>query len=75
MISCKVTMCDKQKHAKGYCNMHYLRWLRHDDVNYRTKAAKNEWNGVKCKVLHCETKVKCKGFCKLHYQKYQRGSL
>jgi hypothetical protein len=75
MSDCKINDCDKKRNCQGYCNKHYLRWIRHGDPLYRSKVAKNEWKGVKCKILHCETNVKCKGLCKLHYQKYQRGTL
>ena len=62
MKVCTVDGCDRERLARGWCNMHYRRWRRHGDTdsarpNYRTPeeafAARTErcdecliWTGV-----------------------------
>jgi len=35
---CSIENCEKNPHARGWCKMHYTRWLRHGDPSIRLTA-------------------------------------
>ena len=70
---CAVDDCEKVARTRGWCTMHYARWLHHGDaVNGKTRAAPGEWRGMTCKVEGCEEPVRTLGWCNPHYRKWYR---
>ena len=63
---CSVTNCDKKLKAKGYCQTHYMRLMRHGTTNdpVSTKA--------KCSIESCNDYSKARGFCYKHYHSYMK---
>lgn len=55
MKICSVTDCGREVKARGWCNMHYVRWRKYGDINYRkiqhfhnpeeAFEARTEWQG------------------------------
>jgi DNA mismatch endonuclease (patch repair protein) len=39
---CSVVGCDKERHAKGFCHMHYIRFKKHNDPLYVETSEKRE---------------------------------
>ena len=37
MKSCEMDGCGKRHYARGWCNMHYMRWRSHGDPSYRMR--------------------------------------
>ena len=62
---CVVEGCERERHAKELCSLHYLRHYRHGDVNadYRRKYEP----GQKCEVEGCDAPVHAKSKCQNHY--------
>ena len=50
--TCSIDSCSSQATAKGWCNMHYTRWLRHGDplgghiLGHRISAEERFWRRV-----------------------------
>jgi len=72
MRTCEADGCDAQLTRAKYCNTHRLRFRRHGDPNYRTKAAKGEWSGVTCSAKDCVREASVKGICTMHYSRNLR---
>ena len=72
MSVCGVDGCDKPYQARGYCDMHYRRWLRHGDVQV-VKVGRRKPVRVDCKIGDCDRPHKARGWCKMHYSRWKRN--
>ena len=76
MALCTVDGCERQKSTRGWCRMHYKRWLRHGDPTVtllRGRYAKSARNvGGPCSVEGCEEVTFAKGMCKMHDSRVYR---
>jgi len=72
---CKIAGCGKRLRARGYCSMHYSRFMNHGDplkvlragVDFVTRVP---WSGDQlslCSTDDCERVHYAKGMCKKHY--------
>lgn len=67
--TCSVDQCAKRVMSRGFCSMHYSRWLKYGDVNY------HYWRVRQipiCKIEGCETRAVARGWCRKHYTRWQR---
>lgn len=69
--TCSVADCDEPIRCKGYCALHYSRWLRHGDPRPNVPR-KEAARGVMCSVIGCEAPVRCKMLCSVHYDRKRR---
>ena len=66
---CAVENCNKEYSAKGFCKIHYGRYIRHGDPNI---CLRSHFNDKCCSVDICNGKYYSKGYCQKHYLKYNR---
>ena len=63
-MACSVDGCDRRYRARGFCNLHYLRWRRHGDpLTVRTRP----------KCVFCDQPHRARGFCWSHYARWRRA--
>ena len=68
-MPCSVETCDRAVYAKGLCNAHYRRQLRHGDVFAHVPIGRSART---CSVEGCEERVDSDGWCHGHYQRRLR---
>ena len=64
--TCSLEECEKPVRARGWCKMHYQRWVRHGAADYKKLLAKDQV----CKIRSCERTVGDhggRGWCSKHY--------
>jgi len=68
--TCSVGECSKERSTRGLCNMHYMRWLRHKDLNFVTPKGNFAKNPI-CTIKDCNKKHRAKGYCQMHYRRWK----
>lgn len=70
---CSIAGCDRPHKGKGYCNLHYQRWLAHGDplAGRKRKVLKYPVGWV-CSVGGCGQKILAHGLCSKHYTRLKR---
>jgi len=67
---CTVEGCDRSHKARGYCQTHYMMWMRGSPI---APIKVRERNKPECCIEEdCTEPVKSKGLCKMHYQRLLR---
>lgn len=71
---CSVPECNTSGPlSRGWCKMHYARWVRHGEVGTAEKQVSVvSWAGVTCKVDGCASQVRSIGYCLPHYKRFKR---
>jgi len=69
MMKCSVENCENAPSRKGMCNLHYRRFLKHGDVNYRSRRPSN----MVCEVIDCGKDARALGLCNKHYHRHLSG--
>lgn len=64
MADCAEPDCERTPYARGWCGMHYKRWLR------RGSPVRGERPSI-CTVEGCERQAKSHGWCHAHYQRWR----
>lgn len=72
MSECSIIDCSNSVVGRGWCKMHYTRWLRHGDPNFTVILPKGIQDGHICLIPNCKSPSKWKGFCKKHYKRQWR---
>ena len=64
---CQIDDCDRSPYSRGWCEMHYRRWLRVGDPL--------AWDArpIVCTVADCDKDVDARGLCHGHYQRVLRN--
>ena len=65
MKICKVDGCNNKYRCKGYCNRHYLQYLKYGETLAPPKQ-------TICKVNGCDGKHYAKGYCSKHYDQFRK---
>lgn len=68
MKTCSVEGCNRKHHARGYCEKHYHKWLKHADLLIDKEI--HEKRESICIVEGCHNNHEAKGYCVKHYKKY-----
>ena len=68
MRTCSIEGCNRKHRARGYCGLHYSRFLRGVDLNPSKVYGRRG-----CKVANCNRPHEGLGYCKLHYDRYRNG--
>jgi hypothetical protein len=63
--TCKEVACAKPATTRGWCGMHYKRWLRSGSPIRGARP-------TACAVDGCDRQVKSRGWCHGHYQRWRR---
>jgi hypothetical protein len=67
---CSIDGCEKPVAGRGWCWMHYERWLRHGDplivLQHRSPVP------LTCKVEGCQSRTVARGWCSAHYSRFMR---
>ena len=68
-ILCSIQNCNKKGYARGYCAMHYSRFMKYGDPLYCKRPNVNRHPPEKCTVEGCNKPYKARGFCINHLAK------
>lgn len=63
---CSIKDCCNPARTRGWCSMHYARWLRNGDLNSRQPKR------AECSVGGCVNSAHAKGLCSVHYARFRR---
>lgn len=61
---CSIDGCHRSHYARGWCGMHYKRWLRGGSPVRGERPST-------CSVAACERPAKSRGWCHAHYQRWR----
>jgi hypothetical protein len=63
--TCREAGCTRGRYARGWCAMHYKRWLRNG-------SPAREAHRPDCAVDGCDNPAKSRSWCHAHYQRWRR---
>lgn len=63
---CSIKGCDKFAHGGGLCTTHYMRKVRHGNIDENTPIKKFERQNDKCSVYGCDNKAYSLQLCPMH---------
>ncbi|KKL46533.1 hypothetical protein LCGC14_2344640 [marine sediment metagenome] len=66
---CTIESCDKPHHARGWCAMHYGRWLKHGSLTITSGQRQHDET---CSIEHCKEAYKARGWCNMHYRRWSK---
>lgn len=67
-IGCKVAGCVSYHYSKGYCKLHYIRFINKNELDKPYCAHdKNTLQPKFCIIKNCNAKNNVKGYCSKHY--------
>lgn len=66
---CGVEGCERKEQTRGFCDMHYRRFLHHGDPNITHQKPKT---GFVCEVEGCDRPRKGDGLCAKHWSRRKR---
>lgn len=61
---CMIEDCDREPYARGWCSLHYKRWLRGGSPVRGERPST-------CSVDACQRPAKSRGWCHAHYQRWR----
>lgn len=66
--TCSIEGCERPHNAKGFCQMHYLRWRSTGDPG-PADSTLGKSKGRTCEVDGCDKPMRSKGLCAMHGQR------
>lgn len=70
MTACQVQDCIDAVLARGWCSLHYQRWAKHGDPDYRRVRLKGI---APCSIEGCARLYYGHGYCERHYMRWYRS--
>lgn len=71
--SCSVSSCDRPMRARGWCPLHYVRWLRQGDPMKLGRPGRPPGRyRRRCQVTACSRLRYGRGLCAMHYRRWRR---
>lgn len=67
MKLCAVEGCGRKSYCRGWCTMHYSRWLAHGDPLFVIRQVKKP-----CSVEGCDRLAHAHGFCIKHLARWEK---
>lgn len=64
--TCLIGGCERKHLARGFCSLHYRRWMQHGTTELPQKPPKNTGD---CPVSDCDREQEIGGMCTKHYQR------
>lgn len=71
-MECSVEGCPNPAHARGWCNMHYVRWSTRGDPGPAEPERVATYAGTLCAVPDCQTQARRNGLCDKHEARRKR---
>ena len=68
-LQCSAPGCHRQRRARGWCQTHYARWKKGQDMAPPIRA---HFGTERCKAQGCQERHSAKGLCLAHYKQAQR---
>ena len=68
---CSVELCDRKSSARGWCKMHYKRWMRTKDP-LAIRPGRPSRKEVGCNFDGCNNPHNAKGYCLTHYFRWKK---
>lgn len=62
---CSIEGCENKHRARGWCNMHHQRWIKHGDPLWERRKA------PECSIEGCREKNWSNTYCRRHYGKWR----
>lgn len=69
---CSIEGCGRAHYAKGFCSLHYERFLKYGDPLFVQKKRPPNFKDVICSIEGCCTPIFSKGLCRSHYDKLKK---
>lgn len=66
--TCSIDGCERPYKARGWCQLHYRRWLANGDPS--SLQCVSSYGEAVCAVAECERPAYGRGYCTLHYQRF-----
>ena len=66
---CSVEGCETISRTRGWCRVHYRRWVRHGDPNVLLRQ-KGPADGI-CVIEECTNVAHARGWCTTHHMRWQ----
>lgn len=70
--TCSIDGCKKPVSKRGWCSMHYTRWLRHGDLQTDRDPIVRSPEGGLCTIDGCEREYLARGWCATHYRRWHK---
>lgn len=66
---CAVEGCEKPTAVRGWCKMHYKRWMRHGDPTFTLVPGREKPRT--CSIEGCNKRYEARGWCPMHYARWK----
>lgn len=71
--TCSVEQCVRIPTAKGFCDMHYARWVRHGDPGPTERLRQSDRPPERpCILVGCDQIARSRGWCSKHYERWRK---